>query len=149
MSQQELLRRVVHVLEKAGTEYMLTGSLVSSLQGEPRSTHDIDLIISIQQTRADDLVAAFPPPDYYLSKESILDAIAHRGMFNLIETNTGDKVDFWVLTDDPFDRSRFARRYAEEVLGMKLMVSSPEDTILAKLRWAKLTGGSEKHFRDA
>ncbi len=28
-------------------------------------------------------------------------------------------------------------------------VSSPEDTILAKLRWAKLSGGSEKQFTDA
>lgn len=27
--------------------------------------------------------------------------------------------------------------------------SSPEDTILAKLRWAKLSGGSEKQFTDA
>jgi len=32
---------------------------------------------------------------------------------------------------------------------MTLVVSSPEDTILAKLRWAKLSGGSEKQFRDA
>ena len=28
-------------------------------------------------------------------------------------------------------------------------VSIPEDTILAKLRWAKLSGGSEKQFIDA
>jgi hypothetical protein len=27
--------------------------------------------------------------------------------------------------------------------------STPEDTILAKLRWAKLSGGSEKQFTDA
>ena len=26
---------------------------------------------------------------------------------------------------------------------------SPEDTILAKLRWAQLSGGSEKQFADA
>jgi len=30
-----------------------------------------------------------------------------------------------------------------------MQVSSPEDTILAKLRWAKLCGGSEKQFTDA
>ena len=30
-----------------------------------------------------------------------------------------------------------------------MAVSAPEDTILAKLRWASLSGGSEKHFRDA
>ena len=40
MSQQELLRRVVKELEELDVEYMLTGSLVSSLQGEPRATHD-------------------------------------------------------------------------------------------------------------
>jgi len=32
---------------------------------------------------------------------------------------------------------------------MRIAVSSPEDTILAKLRWAKLSGGSEKQFTDA
>jgi len=34
-------------------------------------------------------------------------------------------------------------------LGFDLIVSRPEDTILAKLRWAKLSGGSEKQFIDA
>ena len=30
-----------------------------------------------------------------------------------------------------------------------MKVSSPEDTILAKLRWCKLSGGNEKQFVDA
>jgi len=34
-------------------------------------------------------------------------------------------------------------------MGIKMRISSPEDTILAKLRWAKLAGGSEKHLVDA
>ncbi len=149
MSQQELLRQVVQVLDDTRIEYMLTGSVASSLQGEPRSTHDIDFVIAIQQAGAINLVKVFSSPDYYLSEESILDAITQQGMFNLIDVNAGDKVDFWILTDEPFDRSRFARRYVEEVLGMRLVVSSPEDTILAKLNWAKLSGGSEKQFMDA
>jgi len=70
-------------------------------------------------------------------------------MFNLIDLETGDKVDFWILTDEAFDRSRFSRRITEEFMGIKIQVSSPEDTILAKLRWAKLCGGSEKQFTDA
>ena len=37
----------------------------------------------------------------------------------------------------------------EEVLGIKLVVSCPEDTILAKLRWAMLSGGSKKQLIDA
>ena len=42
MPQQELLKLVIARLDEAGIEYMLTGSLASSLQGEPRATHDID-----------------------------------------------------------------------------------------------------------
>lgn len=30
-----------------------------------------------------------------------------------------------------------------------MKISKPEDTILAKLLWAKLSGGSEKQFTDA
>jgi hypothetical protein len=127
----------------------VTGSVASSLQGEPRSTHDIDLVVAIESADVEKLVKAFPPPGFYLDEGSIMDAINSQGMFNLIEINSGDKVDFWLLTNEPFDRSRFARKYAEEVVGMRINVSSPEDTILAKLRWAKLCGGSEKQCTDA
>ncbi len=149
MSQQELLKKVIQALEGAGIEYMVSGSLASSLQGEPRSTHDIDIVVAVRRSTANALVRAFSPPDYYLTEESILEAIQDQGMFNLIDVNSGDKVDFWVLTDDPFDRSRFQRKYAEEAMGIKMMVSSPEDTILMKLKWAKLSGGSEKQYTDA
>jgi hypothetical protein len=149
MSQQELLRRVVRVLDSAGIEYMVTGSIASSLQGEPRTTHDADLVVDIERTAAKALHNAFPSPDFHLDEESIINAINKRGMFNLIDINTADKVDFWLLTEEPFDQSRFSRKYVEEVMGMRVWVSSPEDTILAKLRWAKLSGGSEKQFTDA
>ena len=48
MSQQENLKRFVTALERIDIDYMVTGSLASSMQGEPRSTHDIDLVIDIQ-----------------------------------------------------------------------------------------------------
>jgi hypothetical protein len=70
-------------------------------------------------------------------------------MFNLLHVVSGDKVDFWMLTDDPFDRERFARRQEVQALGIQLTVSTPEDTLLQKLRWAHLSGGSEKQFTDA
>ncbi len=152
MSQQDLLKRVVAQLDEAGIEYMLTGSVVSSLQGEPRATHDIDVVISICGSAGDAagaLKAAFPEPEFYLDEEAARAAIAERGMVNLIETREGGKVDFWLLTDDAFDQSRFTRRYVEEFEGARLAVSRPEDTILMKLKWATASGGSEKQFVDA
>jgi len=38
MSQQELLKKAIQVLNQAKIQYMITGSAASSLQGEPRST---------------------------------------------------------------------------------------------------------------
>lgn len=149
MSQQELLRRVVSVLNEAGVPYMATGSIVSSLQGEPRSTHDIDLVVAITAAAVPELTGAFPPPDFYLDDVAVREAIARRDMFNLLDTTGGDKVDFWVLKDHPFDQECFAHRQAVDAGGMRLMVSRPEDTILQKLRWAQMSGGSEKQFTDA
>jgi len=149
MSQQELLKKAVNILEEAGIGYMITGSVASSLQGEPRSTHDIDIVVAIDKSYSAVLIERFPAPDYYLDKDNMIDAIGKRRMFNLVELKSGDKLDFRLVTDEPFDRSRFSRKIREELIGTPIYVSSPEDTILAKLRWAALSGGSEKQFIDA
>jgi len=79
MSQQELLRKVIQSLDDAGTQYLITGSVASSLQGEPRSTHDIDLVVAIERSDAKKLVKAFPSPAFYLDEGSIMDAINRQG----------------------------------------------------------------------
>jgi hypothetical protein len=149
MSQSELLKKVVAVLEATGTPYMLTGSYASSFQGEPRMTHDIDLVVALRPSQAQSLLLKFPAPDYYLDENAVAEAIERKSQFNLLDVRSGDKVDFWLLTGEPFDQSRFARRYVEEFEGQRLYVSRPEDTILMKLHWAQLSGGSEKQFGDA
>ncbi len=149
MSQQELLTRVVRTLEQAGVEYMVTGSIASTLHGEPRATHDLDFVVAMANTAIKDLLDAFPPPRYYLDPEAIREAIDTHGMFNLIAVHDGDKADFWLLTDSAFDESRFARKQTEVVFETRLFLPTPEDTMLEKLRWVRESGGSEKHFRDA
>ena len=133
----------------AGVGYMLTGSLASSLQGEPRATHDIDLVVDIRPADVAHLVVALARPGVYLDEYAVAEAVRRRSMFNLFDTTSGDKVDFWLLRDEAFDRERFARRVEVEALGLRLSVSTPEDTILMKLRWAAESGGSEKQFNDA
>ena len=149
MSQSELLAKVVQALDSCQIDYMVTGSFASSLQGVPRATHDIDLVVAISRTAADKFSTLFASPEYYLEKAAIYAAIDARSMFNLMSVSEGDKVDFWMLTETPFDQSRFARRRVETFETTQVHVSTPEDTILAKLHWARESGGSEKQFDDA
>lgn len=153
MSQPELLKHVVHQLEAAGIEYMISGSVASSLQGEPSASHDIDIVVAVRAPAVEvaaRLKVAFPEPDFCLDERAVCEAILVRGMFNLLDTREGDKVDFWLLADDDdFDRARFDRRHVEVFEGRRLFISRPEDTILMKLRWAAMMGGSEKQFTDA
>ena len=148
MSQPELLTAVAAVLQSLGIEFMLTGSHASSLQGVARATHDIDLVVNLRPEHVEPLVQAFSTDRFYLSESAVHEALRLKRMFNLLEGRTGEKVDFWVLTDAPFDRSRFARRRPIDLGGQTLDVSTPEDTILMKLLWSKQSGGSEKQFHD-
>jgi len=149
VSQAELLIEAVRALDDAGVGYLLSGSLASSLQGEPRATHDVDLVVEFDSRMIDALAAVFGADRYFFDEIAAKDALQQRGMFNLIDTVSGDKIDFWMLTDAPFDRSRFERRVVVEVFGIEVAVSAPEDTIVQKLVWSDKSGGSERQLRDA
>jgi hypothetical protein len=48
LEQIELLRYALQVLEAAGVEHMLVGSMASMAYGEPRMTRDIDNSLVVQ-----------------------------------------------------------------------------------------------------
>ena len=149
MSQQDLLIAVVRFLEADRQRYLITGSIASSLLGEPRATHDIDLVVAMTPEAVLRLATAFPPPRYYLDPEAARAATLRRGMFNLLDSEEGDKVDFWMLRDEAFDQSCMSRRVVVEAFGVRLWVASAEDLVLAKLRWSVQSGGSERQWQDA
>ena len=92
MTPLDTLRFVVQVLDSHGIEYMVTGSVASSLQGEPRATHDLDVVVAVRAEDAPVLVSHFKRPQFYLDEHAILEAIETGGMFNAINLEEGDKV---------------------------------------------------------
>lgn len=127
---------------------MLTGSYASSLQGESRASHDIDLVADLSLKDVRPLIDSFPGDRFYLNESAVTEAIRSKRMFSLLEVATGEKVDFWMLTESAFDKSRFARRQRIDLGDQSVDVSSPEDTILMKLLLCKQCGGSEKQLND-
>ncbi len=75
MSQQELVRTVVKVLEEASIAHFLTGSVASSYQGESRASHDIDVVVQTSGADVERIGDAFDDDDFYLDTETIREAL--------------------------------------------------------------------------
>ena len=65
------MSRVTHALDDLGIDYMVTGSLASSIQGEPRSTQDIDLVVALAMSDVDKFLDIFPDSEFYLSSHAV------------------------------------------------------------------------------
>jgi hypothetical protein len=89
-----------------------------------------------------------PPDRVYVDRATAIDAFHQRDMFNVIDLETGWKVDLILRKSRPFSRSEFERREAVEWMGVRLFVVTAEGVVLSKLEWAQLCGGSERQMRD-
>ncbi len=148
MSQSQLLKDVSAALERAGVKYMLTGSWASGYYGEPRSTHDVDIVIEVSVDAVDALKEAFPLADYAFDDVAAAKAILTRGMFQLWHHQSGAGVDFWVASDDRFATAALERRKEVLIGGTRTYACSPEDLIIQKLKWSQMSGGSAKQILD-
>lgn len=144
-SEIEVLADVVGRLRRLGLEYMLTGSLATSVYAEPRMTRDIDLVVAMAAEDAAGIRNAFSG-DYYVPPELEI-IIDGSGFFNLIHLDTVTKVDIVVRKDTPYRVHEFDRRRPLTVAGLDLWVVSKEDLMLSKLAWAS-DSRSEVQLRD-
>ena len=139
--------RVLAALESAGVPYMLTGSFASSFHGAPRTTQDVDIVIAPTLGSLQRLISEFPEDQYYVSREAALQAYGSESLFNVIDLESGWKIDFIIRKSRQFSVEEFARRREADVLGRTLTIASAEDVILSKLEWAKMAG-SERQITD-
>lgn len=128
--------------------YMFVGSTASTLHGPPRSTQDIDIVIALGPPDLPRLIAAFPAHRFYLSAEAAGDAVRRRGPFNVIDLESGWKANLMVRTERALSLAELGRRQPADILGVATWVASPEDTILSKLEWSALEGGSARQVGD-
>ena len=91
--------------------------------------------------------ARFMAPDIYVDADVARDEMKRRGQFNVIDARTGWKADLIFRKARAFSVSELARRVPMRVLDVPVFVATAEDTVLAKLEWAKL-GGSERQVDD-
>src|ERR1051326_673524 len=66
MPEPDLIELFVHPLGQLGVRYLVSGSVAAMLYGEPRVTHDVDLIVFLRYADIPRLSEVFPAPEFYL-----------------------------------------------------------------------------------
>jgi len=133
--------QVADTLESIGVEYLVGGSLASSLVGEPRSTLDVDLGVRLDASHVRPLVERLGR-EFFADPESLARAVRERSSAN----------DLFLLGAHPFEQGQMARRRRMRVASSPdrfLWAYAPEDIVLQKLRWFRLGHEvSDRQWRD-
>ena len=109
-------------------------------------TRDIDIIINLSVADIDKFASIFKE-GYYIYKDGIKEEVNRQGMFNIIDFDSGQKVDFIILKNTDFHLSEFKRRKQVMFYGFPVWVVSLEDLIIAKLIWIQIIQ-SENQMKD-
>jgi hypothetical protein len=137
-------------LNKLKIPYVITGAVASIIYGEPRLTHDLDLIIMMKTGDMDRFVQAFPSTEFYCPPLEVMRIEIrrpHRGHFNLIHHQSGAKADIYLHGEDELHRWAFSKRREFDLEGERVWLAPPEYVIVRKLEYFR-EGGSDKHLRD-
>lgn len=138
-------------LEDLGLTYMVTGSVAAMIYGEPRLTHDVDLVLALEtDADAERLCRAFPDEEFYCAPLEVVRVEARRrqrGHFNIIHHETGFKADIYLVGADRLHRWAIDHRHAVDLGESRVWLAPPEYVILRKLEYYR-EGGSQKHISD-
>jgi hypothetical protein len=147
MTFEQIAVTVAEKLQKSKIPYMLTGALAVNYYGNPRMTHDVDLVVQITDKDISKIMELFEN-DFFVGEESINAALREISMFNIIHKETGFKVDFWILKGDEYSQEAFERRRWYPYQEIEISLATPEDMLIGKLEWYKMSE-IEKHYFDA
>ena len=109
MEQADILVEVAQRLDQLGLTWMLVGSQASSIYGDYRATHDIDIVIAYRASDVPAIVAAFEG-DYYVDADMLRDGLERGILSNIIHYETTEKVDLCPVKDTEYDQQALLRR---------------------------------------
>jgi hypothetical protein len=143
---------ILKTLEGINAPYMIIGAFEGTVYGVNRVTFDIDIVVDLSDNHVQALSEAYPLPRYYADPVMIQNSIDMGIMFNIIDTERGEKADLVPLSGTLDYRPAFERRVRQlvEVSGtepFEVWCARPEDVVIGKLlAWKE--GRSRKHETD-
>jgi len=136
------VKRLIEQLNQTQQDYMFTGAIAASYYGTPRTTMDIDIIISLSGLDHGKLVHALREARLHADEQKLRDA--QETGYNIAtfqDTLSPYSVDL-ILAVEPLEKKPCT------ILGQPTYIQTPESLILAKLRMIRATRDSARSAKD-
>ena len=138
----EIVKLVASFLEENNIPYVIVGAISVAAWGSPRTSHDIDLMVALDQN-IEKFVDFLKKNDFHVSVDEVKAALKEKSHFTVFDELSIFRLDVkGVYTE--FDKDTLERRRKVKLYDQDIWVSSPEDLILAKINF-----GSEQDLNDA
>lgn len=151
MLEASLITTFTDRLTRADVDYMITGSVATIVYGEPRLTHDVDLVLSLNASQLKPFLRQFPLEEFYAPPEETVRLEiqrASRAHFNLIHHASGFKADCYPIGNDALHAWGMAHRRKIALEGSQaIWLAPPEYVIIRKIEYYR-EGESTKHLDD-
>ncbi len=146
MTSNAAVVRIIQALEAAGVPYLLAGSYSSNFYGVARSTMDADFVV---QLGAHSVAAVRQQlgAEFEFDPQMSFETITGTSRYVLRAVRSQFKIELFLLSDEPHDQERFARRQELPYLGRLVFLPTAEDVVITKLRWSR-AGKRHKDIDD-
>jgi hypothetical protein len=143
----DLAAQLHNIFTSVGVPYYVTGGVAAITYGEPRTTRDLDVVISVPRDALPPLISALEAAGFYVP--GVEDAAAGRmRTLQVTQVATISRADLVLADDTKYERLKFQRRrLISWPDGTEVYLVSPEDIVVNKLRWGQQSQ-SEKQWRD-
>lgn len=84
---------ILRQLEILEIPYVIIGGFAAALYGITRATYDIDILVDLNAAHIQALSEAYPLPRYYADPYQMRRAMDMGSLFNIIDTDRGEKAD--------------------------------------------------------
>jgi Nucleotidyl transferase of unknown function (DUF2204) len=132
----DLVLQVIGLLDETGTPYMLVGSYSSNFYGRERGTNDADFVVQIENQQLSQIATRLGS-DFRVDSQMSFETVTMTTRYIIHHPATEFKIELFLLSKDEHDQSRFQRRQHVMFEGRQVMLPTPEDVVVTKLRWSK------------
>lgn len=133
---EQLLKLVCQYLNDAGVDYVVVGGFAVMFHGRPRTTADLDFVISIENLDIQKFVNYLIDQGLFASVYDMEKAFEEGSHCSVEDQETLFRLDI-KKANGPFDIQTLENRIAIQLDDIDIYLATAEDTIVNKLAWGR------------